>query len=91
MLKNLINKTNFELGGINPTRTPEESYVHNVNIAVTKGEDISEIYDHKEYVECMHTMSIHGDNVKEPEAIVMIAVLTAATGVGLMIGLPFII
>lgn len=62
------------------SRTAEESYVHAVNTAVAKGEDISEVYDHELYVACSHKNSIHGE-VEEP--LIM--------DIGLVIGFAIII
>ena len=80
----------WELSGLNIERTPEEEYVHSVNSLVAEGKDISKIYDHKEYMKCMKIMSIHSKDVEEPNPVILIAVLTAAIGVGLFIGIPFI-
>jgi len=47
---------------VGQSRTLEEEYVHNVNVLGGMGQDISGIYDHRNYVECSAAMfeALHG-------------------------------
>lgn len=57
-------KSLFLQSGLNPSRTLEEEYIHCIHYLEDKGSDISEVYNHEEYIAAKKTSDITDPNLE---------------------------
>lgn len=77
-------KQMYKDAGINPSRTLEEEYIHAIHECSNDGTDISEVYDHDEYLKAKHSMSITG-KVQEPTLANFLGAMVFASAIALII------